>query len=154
MLGLAYGAGLRRSEVVSLDKADYHREFMYVTGKGKTERKIYLPEQTTKLIERFLLSIDDCSVLFPRMYSGGKTKNQRLRSDALIKIINIRCDNTKIKRFTPHDLRRSFATNLINSDVDLFTVQELMRHKALETTQRYDMRNEEVKKEAIKKLPF
>jgi len=154
MLILAYGAGLRRFEIVSLNKVDFQEDFIRVTGKGRTERIIYLPKQVIHLLNKYLKCVCGCSVLFPRMYSGGHTKNQRLSPAAMVNIIERRCEKTGIPRFTPHDLRRSYATNLIDSGVDLFTVQQLMRHKSLETTQRYDMRIDSVKKKAIQKLPF
>jgi integrase/recombinase XerD len=154
MLILAYGAGLRRCEIVSLNKSDFQEDFIRVTGKGRTQRIIYLPKPVIKVLNTYLKVVNNCSVLFPRMYSGGHTMNQRLNPASMINIIERRCENTGVSRFTPHDLRRSYATNLINSGVDLFTVKELMRHKSLETTQRYDMRLDLVRKKAIEKLPF
>ena len=59
-----------------------------------------------------------------------------------------------IEKFTSHDLRRSFCTNLLDVGVDLSLVQQLMRHTKIETTRIYDKRGEKAKKLAVERLPF
>jgi site-specific recombinase XerD len=55
---------------------------------------------------------------------------------------------------TPHDLRKTFATNLLENGEDIFTVQALMDHASIETTKIYDKRSDSVKKKASKALPL
>jgi integrase len=62
--------------------------------------------------------------------------------------------NVKIKHFTMHDLRRTFATVLLDVGADKFAVQRLMGHSSLVTTELYDRRGEKAAIDAIKLLPF
>ena len=57
-------------------------------------------------------------------------------------LVEIFCREANIKRFTPHDLRRTFGTTIIESGADVFTVQKLMGHESLDTTRIYDKRDE------------
>jgi site-specific recombinase XerD len=92
--------------------------------------------------------------LFPQYRKGCNITNNRLTVKAIGGIIRQTGRDSGIATLKPHDLRRSFATNLIDNGVDLFTVQNLMGHASLETTRRYDMRGEKTKKSAVELLPF
>ena len=154
-IAVCYGAGLRRSEVVKLDFSDYSEDKLIIKGKGNYIRTMYLPKFSINAINKWLeiRGLDE-GVLFNRLLIGDRITEQRLTPRAIVAVIDRRCELVNIVRITPHDLRRSYATNLISSGVDLFTVQKLMRHANIETTKRYDMRGEEVKRAAVDILPF
>ena len=77
------------------------------------------------------------------------------RADQAIRIIlEKRFKATKVKPFTPHDLRRTFAGEMLDAGVDLVTVRHLMGHASPVTTSRYDRRDEKTKMEAATKIHF
>ncbi|NQY65678.1 MAG: tyrosine-type recombinase/integrase [Alteromonadaceae bacterium] len=157
MIAVLYGAGLRNSELLNLDLSDYIDEDkkIIVKGKGGFIRFMFLPEFSIKALNKWIDKRGYFEgALFSRMIIGNIITEHRLSAGTISLIIERRCEQTGIKRITPHDLRRSYATNLISSGVDIFTVQKLMRHAGIETTRRYDMRGEEVKKAAVDMLPF
>lgn len=81
-----------------------------------------------------------------------------LTSNAIRYILDARCKSLtasgvmSIKPFSPHDLRRSYCTDLLSQGVDIFTVQNLMGHSNVETTRRYDLRDDTQEREAIEQL--
>ena len=69
-------------------------------------------------------------------------------------ILEKRFKAAKVKPFTPHDLRRTFAGEMLDAGVDLVTVQKLMGHASPVTTSRYDRRDEQTKMDAATKIHF
>ena len=93
----------------------------------------------------------------PLLYSirkGGKVISSRLTDQAIWIILEKRFKAAKVKAFTPHDLRRTFAGEMLDAGVDLVTVQKLMGHASPVTTSRYDRRDEKTKMEAAGKIHF
>jgi len=88
------------------------------------------------------------------MARGDHIRDKRISTRTIHDIIETRCIDMGIEKFSPHDLRRSFGTHLLNSGVDLLIVQKLMRHSNVNTTKIYDMRGESAEREAIELLPF
>ncbi len=155
MIAVLYGAGLRNSELTNLDLSDYEDKKIIVKGKGGYIRFMFLPDFAIKALNKWIIKRGNLvGALFNRMIIGNIITEHRLSGGSISALIERRCEQTSIKRITPHDLRRSYATNLISSGVDIFTVQKLMRHADIETTRRYDMRGEEVKRAAVDMLPF
>jgi len=138
IMELLYGGGLRVSEVVGLNHGDLDlpKSLVRILGKGRKERVVPIPERTSSLLisfrENFCLDASSSSPLFT------SSKAQRLTSR------NIQIRLKKYLAFcqlpqdvTPHKLRHSFATHLLDNGADLRSVQELLGHSSLSTTQVY-----------------
>jgi integrase/recombinase XerD len=141
MLELLYATGIRVSELVSLDVGDVNLEMGYIkcAGKGSKERIVPLGS----------LAIQSC-----RDYLGGARPRlvrereeqalfvnhhgHRLTRQGFWKIVKKYADDAKIeKEITPHTLRHSFATHLLENGADLRSVQEMLGHADISTTQIY-----------------
>ncbi|MEK9772356.1 MAG: site-specific tyrosine recombinase/integron integrase [Opitutae bacterium] len=138
ILELLYGAGLRVSEVVALnhEHIDPHRMTVRVKGKGNKERVCPIVARTAEtLIEFRKRHSRDASLSSPLFTNqAGKRLSTRW-----IQMLLKKCLKTADlpKDFTPHKLRHSFATHLLDNGADLRTVQELLGHSSLSTTQVY-----------------
>jgi integrase/recombinase XerD len=164
IIATCYGGGLRRSELTSLKTNRYHDGALTVTGKGNIQNIVYLPDFAKFLLNAWREKLNKNAAfseekteslpIFPHVKSSGFISTKPLSPRTIGDIIERRRIACKVAPFTPHDLRRTYATNLIEQGVDLFTVQKMMRHAGIETTRIYDMRAANVQAGAIKKLPF
>lgn len=151
MIALTYGAGLRVHELAKLTIDDYQDGFVKFIGKGNKERKQPLPKFVIGVLNKWLACRpSNVKGLFLRVWRNDSISSNQLSSRSIGKIYK----RIGVDDFRPHDLRRSFATNLLESGVDLFTVQNLMGHANVNTTRRYDMRGEQTKIDAVQLLPF
>jgi site-specific recombinase XerD len=128
LLELVYSAGLRSAEAVGLDLADvsFEQELVRVRGKGAKERVVPLGEQAAHLLARYLREAR------PALARGAE--------DAFfLSVRGRRLDTSTLRRLLPHPhrLRHSFATHLLEGGADLRTIQELLGHSSLSTTQVY-----------------
>src|SRR5689334_639617 len=94
--------------------------------------------------------------LFCGINKGGRLLPGRLSSQGVLRMVTKRAAEAKIKQFSPHDMRRSFISDLLDSGADLVTVQALAGHASPTTTARYDRRGEATKKKTVELLhvPF
>lgn len=158
ILALLLGCGLRRSEASSLTLSSLCMEerFIQLIGKGDKERKVYIPEFTHQRLSNWIAQRNsDCPFLFLRARRIGKEArivDQGLTSQAIYYILNERRKQAGIGYFTPHDLRRTYATMLFENNEDVMTVKNLMGHSSIATTQLYDMRGEEAAIAAVNNL--
>ncbi|MDZ7760598.1 MAG: site-specific tyrosine recombinase/integron integrase [Desulfovermiculus sp.] len=137
---LLYGSGLRISEAVNLDMQDVDlgQHTVRVTGKGNKERIVPL---TTKARERLLRYLDHrfafpAPVDEPAFFLGKRGKRlQRRQTNRVLDRLAAMAGLPQ--SISPHVLRHSFATHLLESGADLRSVQELLGHASLSTTQRY-----------------
>lgn len=145
ILELLFSSGLRVSELVGLDKDHINlkrREFM-VRGKGQKDRPIFISVDAALWIERYLAKrTDNAKPLFIR-YSGRKTVDlsgnfYRLTARSVQRMVARYALLAGItKHVSPHTLRHSFATDLLMNGADLRSVQELLGHSNVSTTQIY-----------------
>lgn len=145
---LLYGCGLRISEALSLNVGDIgNNDFLRIKGKGNKERIVPLLPVVIENINKYLA---EC----PYQPKQGEPLFLGARGDRLVPRI-IQRQMQKIRAYlglpdnlTPHALRHSFATHLLAEGTDLRSIQELLGHASLTTTQRYtDVQIETLKKE-------
>ena len=143
MLETLYATGMRVSELVSVpvENVDLKMQYLIVMGKGSKERMLTLGRTALKYLERYLNVVrpqllhnkpDSCKELFVTSWGGPLT---RQRVNELLEGYAQSAGITK--RVTPHMLRHSFATHLLNNGTDLRVVQELLGHADISTTQIY-----------------
>ncbi len=145
IIALAYGSGLRVSEVINLKVKDISLEELTIhlkNAKGKKDRLTIFPESIKNDLQILIAekSPDDIVFISER---GGKLSERTLQ-----KIFENRLKNAKIKKdATFHSLRHSFATHLLENGVDIRYVQELLGHQNIRTTQIYtQVTNPNIKK--------
>lgn len=157
ILGLLYACGLRRSEVVKLDVADYDSTTYSLTVRGSKRGKtrVVPVENGAKaaLLDWLHMRGDAPGPLFVRILKNGEPRlGHRLTAQGVYDILKRRADASGVDSFTPHDLRRTFAGDLLDAGVDLATVQKMMGHSNPATTASYDRRGERAKRAAASKL--
>jgi site-specific recombinase XerD len=159
MLAILYGGGCRRSEAVSIDVDDYDPAAgsLRVQGKGNKERLCYLSSGAKGAVDAWLVvrGIDPGPMLQP-ITKGGIVGSRAMTAQALYARLRMLAKRAGIKNFSPHDLRRSFVSDLLDAGADASMVQRLAGHANVQTTLRYDRRPEQAKKRAAELLyvPF
>jgi len=128
LVELVYSCGLRSAEAVGLDlqDVDFEQEHVHVRGKGGKERVVPLGEEAAWWVARYLRDAR------PALARGA--------NDALfLSVRGRRLDTSTLRRVLPHPhrLRHAFATHLLEGGADLRTIQELLGHSSLSTTQVY-----------------
>lgn len=159
LLGIAYGAGLRRSEVVGLDLADYDRRtgVLLVRGKGNKERAAFVTNGSRNALETWLaVRGEEAGPLFLPVNKAGRIEQRRLSDQAVYMLLRRLARRANVSSFSPHDLRRTFIGDLLDAGADIVTVQALAAHASVSTTARYDRRGERTKRRAAELLhvPF
>jgi site-specific recombinase XerD len=155
LIAILRGAGLRRAEVVGLDLKDFNNdgEVKIRAGKGKVDRTVYLSPSAIPLVNDWIeIRTGTPGALLCQINKSGRVVQQRLTPQAVLFILQKRSGEAGVEQFSPHDIRRTFASNLLDAGVDLPTVQSLLGHSNPATTARYDRRGEERKRSAAAKL--
>lgn len=138
LLEMLYATGVRVSELVNIKVSDINGEEIKVLGKGNKERIVEFGDYAESILELYLnegykhLNIKKSEYLFLNN-RGGKLTTRGVRY-ILDNIIN---KTTIDKKISPHMLRHTFATHLLNEGCDLLTVQELLGHESLTATSIY-----------------
>ncbi len=141
ILEIMYGSGLRVSEVCDLKVSDLHLNTKYINiiGKGNKERIVPIGDLAIEALRKYLTK--GRPELTKKTYSDYVFLNylgKPLSRQSVFKYIKkLAKDNEIEKEISPHTLRHSFATHLLNNGVDLRFVQELLGHEDISTTQIY-----------------
>ena len=141
-LGTAYGAGLRVSEVASLkiDDIDSKRMLLRVEqGKGRKDRNAMLSPQLLNLLRLWWSEGRRRNVILPHGWLfPGQNRTDPISTRQLHRAVHEAAERAGIrKRVSPHTLRHSFATHLLEQDVDIRVIQVLLGHSKLDTTALY-----------------
>lgn len=155
LVSVLYAGGLRRAEVVDIDLADYDAQAgeLRVIGKGNKQRLVPFDNGALDaLADWSRVRGETPGPLFLPIDKAGRVGAGRLSPQAVYKILQKRANQAKVKAFSPHDLRRSFISDLLEAGADIATVQALAGHASPLTTVRYDRRGEEAKRRAVKLL--
>jgi integrase/recombinase XerC len=136
VLSLCYGAGLRIAEALSLTRADLEGTAMRVTGKGGKTRLVPLISTVRAAIDAYLklcpFPLNPSQLMF-RGAKGGVLSPRLIQ----LRVVQLRSALGLPPSATPHALRHSFATHLLSRGGDLRSIQELLGHASLSTTQIY-----------------
>ena len=153
IIALGVTAGLRRAEIAGLQMGHYNDGVLTVHGKRNKVRTVPLGESATAtLVDWIAQRGDDDGPLFRRVLRGGRIVDSGITAQAIYKMLAARAAAVGVKEFTPHDMRRTFAGDLLDAGADISTVQKLMGHANANTTAGYDRRGERAKKSAVDKL--
>ena len=141
-LGTAYGAGLRVSEVVALKVSDIDSKRMLIRveqGKGRKDRHAMLSPQLLELLRAWWREGRRRGVMLPQGWLfPGRNPVTPLSTRQLNRAVHAAADAAAISKWvTPHTLRHSFATHLLEQDIDIRVIQVLLGHAKLETTALY-----------------
>ena len=138
---LLYTCGLRLAELVGINRGDFMDDFraLRIRGKGDKERIVPLKESVRAKIIRYLATIDRQNICFseekPLILSQ---KGRRISRSGVYRVVQRSLTEAGVQgKKSPHVLRHTFATHLMNGGADLREIQELMGHASLEATQVY-----------------
>ena len=144
MLELFYSSGLRLSELAGLNVTDFDfgQTLVKLRGKGKKERIVPVGKPALQAIEDYIKKTAEAR----KKYEDNIFKNplflnargERITARSIARIVDASTVKSGIgRKISPHALRHSFATHLLNAGADLRSIQELLGHESLSTTQKY-----------------
>ena len=157
IIGLGLYAGLRRFEIAALTLADYEPTQARLTirrGKGNKARTVYLnPGLTAALADWLTHRGHHPGPLFHAINKGGTLDTAKgITDQSVYELIEKRRQQAQVAPFSPHDLRRTYISNLLDAGTDISTVQRLAGHANANTTASYDRRGETTKPQAAQRL--
>jgi integrase/recombinase XerC len=137
---LMYSTGMRASEVLTMDMEDLHMDGMWVKVKGKGGKERILPfgDKAKEAIETYLAAVKKEVKYEPKSALFINARGGRLAYRGLLKIMKKHQLKAQLfKNLSLHGVRHSFATHMLDNGADLRSIQELLGHSKLSTTQRY-----------------
>lgn len=163
--------GLRRSEICDLDIPDFHPtsgKLAVRESKGGSTRHLHIDNGAFDAMTDWIaIRGDEPGALILPVSRGGKTvqfsrkvygkdetQPARIKDNTIYMMLKRRSEEAGVASLTPHDFRRTFISDLLDSGVDLVTVQKLAGHSDSSTTAKYDRRDERAKKAATAKVRF
>ena len=159
LIALLGSGGLRRSESTSLDLSHFDEEAaaLRVRGKGDKERLVYLGREALRSMLNWLgVRGDDHGPLLCPVSKAGEIELRRLSDQAVYNALRKRAKEARVRAFSPHDLRRTCITNMLDRGGDLSVVQDIAGHSSISTTKIYDRRGEAAKRRtsALASFPY
>ena len=156
VISILFGCGLRREEITMLEINDYDlaNAKLLIHGKRSKQRIAYVGEGARAALTDWLeIRGNGTGPLFLPVKRGGNLcYDRRLTPQAIYYILQNRAKRASVKPFTPHDLRRTFVSRLLDAGVDIATVAKMAGHSNIQTTARYDRRSDEAKRRAANLL--
>lgn len=151
IIAIMYAAGIRRDEVAQLDRENYDRETgrLVILGKRNKRRITYLTNGAAAALGDWLdLRGSELGPLFWPITKGSRMDHHRMSNQAIYYMLQKRAEEAGVREFTPHDLRRTFVSDLLDAGADIATVAKMAGHANVQTTARYDRRPEQAKQKA------
>lgn len=155
LINLLYDSGVRVSELINIriNNIDFENRLIKILGKGDKERVVYFTINTSKILYEYIYDI--CEVhKYPRKYLFENKSNVVISRFEVYNIIRKYVEIAKIeKNVTPHVLRHTIATHLIQNDADVMSVKTILGHSKVSTTEIYthlDTKDLKRKYDAIK----
>lgn len=143
IVSLLYDSGIRISELCSLNRNSIKDRQFIVIGKSKNPRICFITKKTEQRIKDYLdLRDDNDRALFIANQTG-----KRITSNNVRKVFQNACNRSEFVNIHPHTIRHSFATRMLDREVDIRYIAELMGHESLDTTKMYThFSNQKLKK--------
>lgn len=161
IISVLLNCGLRRAELVNLDLEDCNLSegVMLIKGKGNKERLAFLNERTLDSISKWLeWRGHEAGPLFVRLYRNGNLPKNiqagRMSDQAVYDILNNRRVQAGLEPLSPHDLRRTLASTLLDQGFPIEDVRDVLGHSSVKTTERYDLRSTDRLKKKMRKFSF
>ena len=160
VIAIMYSGGLRREEVTKLELADYDEtnRKLLVHGKRSKERAVYLAEGAVIALNDWMnIRGRNPGPIFLAVNKGGNlVEGNRITTQAIYYLLKSRATRAGVDSFSPHDIRRTFVSDLLEAGVDIATVARMAGHSSVDTTARYDRRPEQAKQRAamLLKVPY
>ena len=159
IIALAIGCGLTRSEIATLklQSIDVEIQVISILGKGHKERRLIPGPEVWKRLQAWLKlrGKDGCDNVFVSVKKGGRIMPLTpLSAHSIYKLLQANAIDANVTAFSPHNLRRTFATRLLETGVDLTTLRKLMGHSSIVTTLGYDNRKESDSDATTKNMPL
>lgn len=133
IVSMLYATGLRASELCSLERDVWDKKKATVVGKGGKPRLVFWDQRTHELLTDYIATRkDNNQALFVSPISG-----KRMGRYDIIELFTKLKEQSGIKTIHAHTLRHSFATNLMQNGMHIYTLSRLMGHSSIQTTQRY-----------------
>ena len=152
IIGMLYAAGLRRQEIVNLSLGSFDRDSgqIVLTGKRNKQRTAYLTNGSLAAVIDWLeVRGDNDDALFVAINKGGRLDTSKpMTAQAIYNMLTKRAAEAEVKQFSPHDMRRTFVSDLLDAGADIATVSKMAGHANVQTTARYDRRPEDAKRKA------
>ena len=139
LINLLYDSGVRVSELINIkiNNIDFDNRLIKILGKGNKERIVYFTKNTSKLLYEYIYDI--CEIhKYPRKFLFESKTNVVLSRFEVYNIITKYAKKANIeKKVTPHVLRHTIATHLIQNDADVMSVKTILGHSKVSTTEIY-----------------
>ena len=155
IIAFMYACGPRRQEVAMIVLKNYNQKTgqLRIIGKGNKERFVYLQKSNgayEAMADWLTIRGPETGPLFYPINKGGHIVRQiqEISPQAIYNILHKRGIEASIAKFSPHDLRRTFVSEMLDAGADISTIAKLAGHANVTTTARYDRRNEETKRKA------
>jgi len=144
MLELFYSSGLRLGELAGLNitDVDFNQALVKVRGKGRKERIVPIGGQARLALQEYLAKTGDTRKKGDADFFNSplflNARGTRISVRSIARIVDEATKKSGIgRKISPHALRHTFATHLLNAGADLRSIQELLGHESLSTTQKY-----------------
>ena len=135
LLGVLFGAGLRRSEASALLVDDVGPSWVVVrSGKGRRGRRVPIAGETVQVLARWGSELAGASPFIRRVLKSGRVLEKGLGGEGIRRRLVALCASAGISPVRPHDARRTYCSNLLDAGADISTVARLMGHASVQVT--------------------